>query len=147
MSARSSTTTPRSEPTSSLRLQFLNDVCRCILFHHERPDGNGDPSAISGAAIPLGARIISIADSIQRKGRGSSEPQGTVGRVGTPGARRQRGHAVRRRARRRSSSRFSTRSLSETGRALRIRAPVQLTLRAGRSTRAIIRQFPLEREH
>ncbi len=44
-------------------LSFLNDVVPLILFHHERPDGKGYPSGISGAAIPIGARIISIADS------------------------------------------------------------------------------------
>jgi len=44
-------------------LEFLSDVVPLILFHHERPDGSGYPSGISGTAIPLGARIISVADS------------------------------------------------------------------------------------
>lgn len=33
------------------------------LHHHERYDGNGYPEGISGEAIPLGARILAIADS------------------------------------------------------------------------------------
>jgi len=34
-----------------------------VLHHHERYDGNGYPDHLKGEAIPLGARIIAIADS------------------------------------------------------------------------------------
>ena len=34
-----------------------------ILHHHERLDGAGYPSGLKGAEIPLGARIITVADS------------------------------------------------------------------------------------
>jgi putative nucleotidyltransferase with HDIG domain len=34
-----------------------------ILNHHERYDGKGYPNGISGSAIPLGARLFTIADS------------------------------------------------------------------------------------
>lgn len=44
-------------------LNSLNDVIPLILFHHERWDGNGYPSMIKGTDIPLGARIISVADA------------------------------------------------------------------------------------
>jgi putative nucleotidyltransferase with HDIG domain len=44
-------------------LDFLKDAIPLILFHHERYNGGGYPSGISGMAIPLGARIISVADS------------------------------------------------------------------------------------
>jgi len=44
-------------------LNSLNDVVPLILFHHERWDGNGYPTMISGMDIPLGARIIAIADT------------------------------------------------------------------------------------
>jgi len=44
-------------------LNSLNDVVPLILFHHERWDGNGYPSMIKGTDIPLGARIIAIADT------------------------------------------------------------------------------------
>jgi putative two-component system response regulator len=44
-------------------LNSLNDVVPLILFHHERWDGAGYPSMIKGEEIPLGARIIAVADS------------------------------------------------------------------------------------
>jgi putative nucleotidyltransferase with HDIG domain len=34
-----------------------------VLAHHERMDGHGYPRGLSGSAIPLGARIIAVADS------------------------------------------------------------------------------------
>jgi HD-GYP domain-containing protein (c-di-GMP phosphodiesterase class II) len=34
-----------------------------ILHHHERMDGNGYPSRLRGSEIPLGSRIIAVADS------------------------------------------------------------------------------------
>ena len=34
-----------------------------VLGHHERPDGRGYPAGLSGAEIPLGARIIAAADA------------------------------------------------------------------------------------
>ncbi|MCG8530674.1 MAG: HD-GYP domain-containing protein [Desulfovibrionales bacterium] len=40
------------------------ELVRVILHHHERFDGKGYPAGISGSAIPLGARIIAIADSL-----------------------------------------------------------------------------------
>ena len=44
-------------------LEFLQDVVPLILFHHERFDGKGYPSGITDGSIPLGARIIAVADS------------------------------------------------------------------------------------
>ncbi|MCJ2165366.1 HD-GYP domain-containing protein [Pseudodesulfovibrio sp. S3-i] len=35
-----------------------------VLHHHERFDGTGYPSRLKGAAIPIGARIIALADSL-----------------------------------------------------------------------------------
>ena len=37
-------------------------VSDAVLFHHERIDGRGYPFGIKGDAIPLSARIVSIAD-------------------------------------------------------------------------------------
>ena len=34
-----------------------------ILYHHERYDGKGYPTGLSGESIPLVARIICVADS------------------------------------------------------------------------------------
>ncbi len=44
-------------------LDFLKDAVPLILFHHERFDGEGYPSGITDGSIPLGARIIAVADS------------------------------------------------------------------------------------
>jgi response regulator RpfG family c-di-GMP phosphodiesterase len=39
------------------------DVAQAVLRHHERVDGKGYPSRMSGQQIPLAARIIQIADA------------------------------------------------------------------------------------
>ncbi len=39
------------------------DIVPCILHHHERVDGSGYPDGLAGDRIPLGARIIAVADS------------------------------------------------------------------------------------
>jgi len=41
----------------------LSNIIPYILSHHERFDGNGYPGGLSGDEIPLGARIISVADT------------------------------------------------------------------------------------
>jgi len=41
----------------------LSDVARNIIYyHHERYDGTGYPTGMSGTAIPLEARIVAVAD-------------------------------------------------------------------------------------
>jgi len=44
-------------------IEFLKDSLPIIRHHHERYDGNGYPDGTSGQEIPLGSRIISIADT------------------------------------------------------------------------------------
>lgn len=44
-------------------LDFLKDVVPFVQYHHERWDGGGYPTGITGEQIPLGARIISVADA------------------------------------------------------------------------------------
>lgn len=39
------------------------DVANLVLRHHERPDGNGYPSSLSGDDIPIGSKIIHICES------------------------------------------------------------------------------------
>ena len=46
------------------RLGFLQDAVPAIRHHHERFDGTGYPDRISGDEIPLGARIIHVADAL-----------------------------------------------------------------------------------
>ena len=43
-------------------LDFLGPMREYVLYHHERPDGRGYPFGLKGDDIPLGARIISVAD-------------------------------------------------------------------------------------
>jgi putative nucleotidyltransferase with HDIG domain len=43
-------------------LRFLRPSLPGILYHHERWDGGGYPSGLSGTAIPLLVRIIAVAD-------------------------------------------------------------------------------------
>ena len=38
-------------------------VVDAVLCHHERSDGSGYPGGLTGDAIPLGARIVAVADS------------------------------------------------------------------------------------
>jgi diguanylate cyclase (GGDEF)-like protein/putative nucleotidyltransferase with HDIG domain len=46
------------------RLGFLNDAVPAIRHHHERFDGRGYPDGLGGEEIPLGARIIHVADAL-----------------------------------------------------------------------------------
>ena len=46
------------------RLGFLNDAVPAIRHHHERFDGTGYPDELAGEDIPLGARIIHVADAL-----------------------------------------------------------------------------------
>jgi response regulator RpfG family c-di-GMP phosphodiesterase len=47
-----------------MHVPFLVDVVPVIRHHHERFDGKGYPDGIQGETIPLGARIVMIADAI-----------------------------------------------------------------------------------
>jgi HD-GYP domain-containing protein (c-di-GMP phosphodiesterase class II) len=41
---------------------FLRGSTEYVLFHHERPDGQGYPRSLVSGSIPLGASIIAVAD-------------------------------------------------------------------------------------
>lgn len=46
-------------------IQFMHDIIPLILYHHERWDGKGYPAGLKGEEIPIGARIIAVADVYQ----------------------------------------------------------------------------------
>ncbi|MGH9378718.1 MAG: HD domain-containing phosphohydrolase [Terriglobia bacterium] len=46
------------------RIEHLQKTAEIVRSHHERFDGNGYPRGLKGEEIPLGARIFSIADTL-----------------------------------------------------------------------------------
>jgi hypothetical protein len=46
-----------------MALDDMQGVAALIRHHHERVDGNGFPDGLSGEAIPLGARILAVAET------------------------------------------------------------------------------------
>jgi HD-GYP domain-containing protein (c-di-GMP phosphodiesterase class II) len=46
------------------KIPFLTDACDIIYSHQERFDGTGYPRGLRGKEIPLGARIFSVADTL-----------------------------------------------------------------------------------
>jgi HD-GYP domain-containing protein (c-di-GMP phosphodiesterase class II) len=46
------------------RSKKLKEIALIVLHHHERWDGEGYPKGLKGDAIPIGSRIIAIADSL-----------------------------------------------------------------------------------
>lgn len=47
-----------------MQSNYTQELVQVVLHHHERFDGKGYPEGIAGDDIPIGARIIAIADSI-----------------------------------------------------------------------------------
>src|SRR5258708_14562991 len=47
-----------------IRIPFLRDAAEIVLAHQEFFDGSGYPRGLNGDQIPLGARIFTIADSL-----------------------------------------------------------------------------------
>ncbi|MBI5826485.1 MAG: response regulator [Deltaproteobacteria bacterium] len=58
------------------RISSFKEVIPAIRSHHERWDGAGVPEGLRGEGIPLGARVISIADSFDRIA--SKQPAGCM---------------------------------------------------------------------
>jgi HD-GYP domain-containing protein (c-di-GMP phosphodiesterase class II) len=44
-------------------MNFSSTITDVVLYHHERFNGEGYPHGLRGAAIPLGARIVSVVES------------------------------------------------------------------------------------
>jgi putative nucleotidyltransferase with HDIG domain len=54
----------KSAELVALFSRFEGNVLDSVRWHHERWDGKGYPDGVAGEAIPLGARIIMISDTI-----------------------------------------------------------------------------------
>lgn len=46
-----------------MNINFLSEIIPYIHYHKERWDGRGEPEGLKGMSIPLGSRIIAIADA------------------------------------------------------------------------------------
>lgn len=46
-----------------MHMPSLKDIVSIVKYHHERPDGKGYPEGLKGEEIPIGARILSVADT------------------------------------------------------------------------------------
>lgn len=47
-----------------MQSNYTHELVQIVLHHHERFDGRGYPEGLKGEEIPIGARIIAVADSI-----------------------------------------------------------------------------------
>lgn len=55
---------PRISYDILCRYRSFSDILTIVLHHHERYDGAGYPAGLKGLAIPLDARIITVADTL-----------------------------------------------------------------------------------
>ena len=46
-----------------MNINFLSEVVPYITYQTERVDGSGSPEGLKGQSIPLGSRIIAVADA------------------------------------------------------------------------------------
>jgi len=46
------------------KIPFLAEACEIVYSHQEHFDGSGYPRGLKGEEIPLGARIFSVADTL-----------------------------------------------------------------------------------
>jgi putative nucleotidyltransferase with HDIG domain len=44
-------------------ISAMDDIVPCVLHHHEKLDGTGYPDNLAGEEIPIGARVIAVADA------------------------------------------------------------------------------------
>ena len=46
-----------------MKINFLSEVIPYIHYYKERWDGKGSPEGLKGNSIPLGSRVIAVADA------------------------------------------------------------------------------------
>ena len=68
------------------RIEGYGPVAEIVLHHHEKFAGGGYPAGIAGEEIPLGARILSVADTydvmtVTRLVSPAGQPRGSAGRA------------------------------------------------------------------
>jgi HD-GYP domain-containing protein (c-di-GMP phosphodiesterase class II) len=54
---------PRIGANILQEVPFLREAAELVLCHHERYDGTGYPQGLKGSEIPLGARVLAVADT------------------------------------------------------------------------------------
>ncbi|MCP4592256.1 MAG: HD-GYP domain-containing protein [bacterium] len=73
---------PRTSADILRHASFFEDELPIILHHHERFDGSGYPDGLAGERIPLGARILGVADAMDAMlARRRYKPGYPIGRV------------------------------------------------------------------
>ena len=100
----------------------VDPVADWVLHHHERWDGSGYPDGVSGEEIPLGARIIFVADAYDAMTSDRVYRGRLIRRRGDRRARALLGHAVRSgdRGRVRRRARHRRRLAGRSGRLCRV---------------------------
>ncbi|MBI5016218.1 MAG: HD-GYP domain-containing protein [Deltaproteobacteria bacterium] len=71
------------------RVPFLTEAAKIVLAHEERVDGTGYPRGLAGEAIPWGARVFAVVDTLDamtsdrpyRKGLSFDEAKGEIFRM------------------------------------------------------------------
>lgn len=53
---------PNYGATIMEQVELLREIAPLTLYHHEKFDGNGYPMGLKGDSIPIGARILAVAD-------------------------------------------------------------------------------------
>jgi HD-GYP domain-containing protein (c-di-GMP phosphodiesterase class II) len=72
------------------QFNFAPHILEYVLYHHERMDGSGYPCGLSAYEIPIGAKIISVADCFDaivtdrpyQKGKRTAEALATLQYLG-----------------------------------------------------------------
>ena len=82
------------EVGSSMLAPFslFRECARFVRGHHERWDGKGYPDGLQGENIPLGARIIAVADAFDAMTTTAAVPQCAADPRGLPAAAGERRH-------------------------------------------------------